>query len=146
MNHKQEEMPLFFKEMLQELIKRRNKLIQMEKATKIWTYFCLGCIAALVLLAFYAFSFGAFKSGFNYHKLFQIDPMTIFLVLLVAIGIAQVRYFQKKEKKAEKEYEELRAEVIEKTPELWEADGTWVKRHKLFKQIGKQHDINLFYK
>ena len=71
MNHKQEEMPLFFKEMLQELIKRRNKLIQMEKATKIWTYFCLGCIAALVLLAFYAFSFGAFKSGFNYHKLFH---------------------------------------------------------------------------
>ncbi|MED1561274.1 hypothetical protein AJ85_13335 [Alkalihalobacillus alcalophilus ATCC 27647 = CGMCC 1.3604] len=140
------EVPAFFDEMLQELIKRKKKLDKMEKSLKIWSIFVLSALAIISVIALYSFLFGRLRTGFSYHQLLQMDSSTIFLILLLVTGIFQVRYFQKKEKKAEKEFEELRFEMIDKSPEIWNDDIQWKKRHRFFKAIEKRHDINLFYK
>ena len=47
--------------------------------------------------------------------------------------------------KAEKEYQLLRCEIIQKSKLLWENESEWKNRHKVFEMMKNNFDINLYH-
>jgi len=68
--------------------------------------------------------------------------LTLFFIAFTLFGSVKV-IFEKKEK-SEKEYHALRCEIIEKSKNLWKGDK-WNQRHRVFEQMKKKYDINLYH-
>lgn len=132
--------------LLNELVARKHKWEVVEKAKARWSLFLLGCLALLVF-AVYRLIFGT-GAVFS-HRLISVlttDPFFIGAMGLCAIGYWQLRFFSKKEDKAEKEYEELRLDIITRSPELWEDDRSWKKREQTYDFMKRVHGVNLYHK
>ena len=74
------------------------------------------------------------------------DIFFMVFVIIIVLCLLQLKYSKKKFEKAEKEFESLRMEVIERTVELWENEEHWKNRHKVFEVMEKEYDINLYHK
>ncbi|MBS4217282.1 DUF2663 family protein [Bacillus sp. FJAT-49711] len=68
--------------------------------------------------------------------------LTLFFIAFTLFGSVKV-IFEKKEK-TEKEYHALRCEIIDKSKDLWKGDK-WNQRHRVFEQMKKKYDINLYH-
>ena len=51
---------------------------------------------------------------------------------------------QQKDKK-EKEYQELRCEIVNRSKDLWKKEEHWKNRHIDFEAMKKTYDINLYH-
>lgn len=138
--------PVIVKVMLEELVKRKDKLEKMEKAKMRWSLYALFCLAILFLLGFQVFSSHHVSFNTNVLSLIVTHPYMLFLLLLLSIGFIQIRFFTKKSTKAEKEFEALREELIIRSTELWEEDIEWEAREDVFSYMKKEFDINLYHK
>ncbi|MEB1806891.1 MAG: YpbF family protein [Bacillaceae bacterium] len=100
------------------------------------TLMCLGLGVIFMLLQGAALNFlTLITSGFLYLYI------GLFLICLLFMKNAK-----KKLDKAEKEYEELRSEVIDRQEQLWDTAELWRKRHELFKFLNEEYKVNLFHK
>ncbi|WP_062046738.1 DUF2663 family protein [Bacillus sp. JCM 19034] len=132
--------------MLKELIERKSKV---EKWKNYQTYCGYGtCFLLLLLLAISYFTFSQPAFSFHYSILTQLTDETLFIFALLLIGfnLLLLQYFHKKTIKTEKEYEELREELIDRNSELWEEDTGWQAREHVFQYLKTNHDINLYFK
>lgn len=68
----------------------------------------------------------------------------IFLLLLAFSLFGAVKIVFEKKAKSEKDYHALRCEVIDKSGDLWKGEQ-WEKRHKIYEQMKKKYDINLYH-
>jgi hypothetical protein len=98
---------------------------------------------------------------FFYMKFFIIDPYSssiermfsvivkdstlfgLFCLLLIFSGTSS--YLKKRKDKAEKEYHDLRIEIIQKSPLNWKYPFGWEERDNVFKTMKKEKDINLYH-
>ncbi|GAF65335.1 DUF2663 family protein [Alkalihalobacillus trypoxylicola] len=136
--------PKYFQFMLTELINRKKKMDKHEKAKINWSIFVFTSMAIAFIYIIYTYFIHTAST--NIRQFFTLNTSTILLIMITTLGVLQVKYFKKKEEKAEKEYEELRLEIIERSPEFWQEDQDWSKRHLIFTQIKSENDINLFHK
>ncbi|MFC0472933.1 DUF2663 family protein [Halalkalibacter kiskunsagensis] len=138
--------PEIVKVMLDELVTRKNKLEKMERAKLRWSLYAMFCAAVFLLFGSKVLS--SQQLSFNTNILDTIigHPLILALMLLLSIGFIQLRFFVKKAKKAEKEFEELREEFIDRSSELWPNDTDWESREALYSYVKKEHDINLYHK
>ncbi|WP_332693448.1 DUF2663 family protein [Halalkalibacter lacteus] len=138
--------PEIVKVMLEELVTRKNKLEKMEKAKLRWALFVMLCVA--IFLLFGSRVLTSQQLSFNTNILAAIigHPLILALMLLLSIGFFQLHFFVKKVKKAEKEFDELREEFIDRSSELWPNDTDWESREALYSFVKKEHDINLYHK
>ncbi len=75
-----------------------------------------------------------------------VDHFSHFLFLAAAIGLyGYMVLIKKKLDKAEKEFQLLRCEIINKSKQLWEKEEEWKNRHKVFEMMKKNYDINLYH-
>ncbi|MCR2820264.1 YpbF family protein [Lederbergia panacisoli] len=132
------------KQMLQNLI---NKRIKYNRYKNIH-----------FLLLSFAFLFGFFVFSLFYKATIETSTnsvldtfsilvkrnhfLTLFFIAFTLFGSVKV-IFEKKEK-SEKEYHALRCEIIEKSKDLWKGDK-WNQRHRVFEQMKKKYDINLYH-
>jgi len=68
----------------------------------------------------------------------------IFVGILVTVHY-RIKFIDKKAEKAEKEYNALRCEIIQRSEELWPEGEKRNNRHRFFKEMLEKHDINLYY-
>ncbi|WP_227936154.1 DUF2663 family protein [Alkalihalobacillus deserti] len=136
--------PEVVKIMLEELVDRKNKVEKMEKAKIRWSLFLMFCAAIFCLFGYQTFQ----QTNLNSNILSTLieQPIILMLMLLLSVGFIQLHFFGKKEKKAEKEFDELREEIITRSPEFWERDVTWELRETVYSYMKKEHDINLYHK
>ncbi|WP_216831657.1 DUF2663 family protein [Alkalihalobacterium elongatum] len=100
------------------------------------TLLCLGLGVVYILLQGTSLNFlTLITNGFVYFYI------ALFLICLIFMKNAK-----KKLDKAEKEYEELRSEVIDRQEQLWDTKELWTKRHELFSLLNKEYSVNLFHK
>ncbi|GAE35892.1 DUF2663 family protein [Halalkalibacter akibai] len=130
--------------MLEELVARKNKVEKMEKAKMRWSLFAMGCAAIFFLFGYKAF--GNVGMSNNILNVLLGSPLILVLLLLLSIGFIQLNFFVKKTTKAEKEFDELREELISRSTELWETDDTWESREAVYSFMKREHDINLYHK
>jgi hypothetical protein len=66
--------------------------------------------------------------------------MAITAILYGAMNVLR----QQKDKK-EKEYQELRCEIVNRSKDLWKKEEHWKNRHFDFEVMKKTYDINLYH-
>ena len=137
---------LVVKVMAEELISRQRKMNKLEKARIIWTSFLLGCLLIFVFFGYKIYNWKGLAFSGEYLSAFTSYPLFILLILVLVIAFIQLNIFEKKGKKAEKEFEELRAEFIDRNAELWEKDRDWKNREEVYSYMKKEYDINLYHK
>ncbi len=68
----------------------------------------------------------------------------VFVGMLITVHY-RIKFIDKKTEKAEKEYNALRCEIIQRSEELWPEGEKRNNRHRFFKEMIEKHDINLYY-
>ncbi|AOH55551.1 hypothetical protein ABE28_014425 [Peribacillus muralis] len=133
------------KQMLQNVVDRKKKFEALKKkhmkslwATMIVAGFFLIYLYLNIVVP-YSYSFFTMFSVF-------VDHFSHFLFLASAIGLyGYMVMIKKKLDKAEKEFQLLRCEIINKSKQLWEKEEEWKSRHKVFEMMKKNFDINLYH-
>ncbi|MDQ0161503.1 DUF2663 family protein [Aeribacillus alveayuensis] len=133
------------KQMLQELVKRKRVYEQVKNRCKGWQ-FLFFILTSLFFLYLYFFLYVPYNGqiGFVIHA-FITESKHIFYILLLGSCYGMIFYYKKKEEKKEKEYHELRCEIIEKSTDLWKSDDAWREREDVFAMMKQQYDINLYF-
>jgi hypothetical protein len=132
------------KQMLHNLIERKQKFDNFKKRhlilmwTSVFISFLFMYYLSRVLFNPYSFSFEALVSAFVSSSLF----INLSLLCIGLFGATKVLYTKKE--KAEKEYHELRCEIIDRSKDLWK-DEAWKKRHKIYELMKSEWDINLYH-
>ncbi|WP_253191925.1 DUF2663 family protein [Bacillus sp. VT-16-64] len=132
------------KKMIQNLIERKLKFDRYKNI-----HFFLLTIACLYCLAI---GYVCYEYFIIPHDLSAIEAVSAimgtayfaYLFIIGALLFGSVKIFYERKEKAEKEYQELRCEIIDKSKDLWHEDS-WGDRYQVFEQIKRQYDINLFH-
>ncbi|WP_040208312.1 DUF2663 family protein [Neobacillus jeddahensis] len=133
------------KQMLENVRKRKTKF---DKA-KMWHYFSIygTLFGAFVFIVYfyltiykhYSFSFLSMLSAtLN-------DTVAMFLLVLSMIGFGTMNLLKQQKEKKEKEYQELRCEIVDRSKDLWKREEEWKNRHFVFEVMKKHYDINLYH-
>lgn len=126
---------------IEALIEQKKKLDKIQEKASIWKWvtILLACSYLLFLV-----SEQNMLEGFILDSLLNNTiHLTFLLLILMNYGILVT--LKKKIDKRKDDYESLRAEVINRSEELWSNEQAWRSRHQLFEQLKQEHDINLYY-
>ncbi|GHH98153.1 YpbF family protein [Neobacillus kokaensis] len=133
------------KQMLENLRKRKVKFDVAEKRHFISVYGTLG----LAFLFFCYFYFNiANHYSYSFFAMFSAslkDSMNMFLLAVTLISYGMMNVLRQQKDKKEKEYQELRCEIVNRSTDLWKGEKEWKNRHLIFELMKKQYDINLFH-
>ncbi|KAB7672907.1 DUF2663 family protein [Bacillus sp. B1-b2] len=87
----------------------------------------------------YSYSFASMFSAYVSHI------FNLYALIIVIGSFGFVNVLKQKREKAEKEYHELRCEIIDKSKDLITNSDTWENRHEIYNVLKNQYDINLFH-
>lgn len=132
------------KQMLQHLIEKKLKYNRYKNIHFI-------VFSTAILYGFFIFYF-IYKTGIEPYSYSMLDAFSVliekshFLMLIVIAFVlfGSVKIIFEKKEKSEKEFHALRCEIIEKSKDLWKGES-WKERHKIFEQMKKNYDINLYH-
>ncbi|WP_043933573.1 YpbF family protein [Bacillus sp. EB01] len=133
------------KEMLNNVVKRKKKFDEAKLKHYASITALLGVTAMyLAYLYFsivvpYSYSFYAMFSSFVGNSL-----NFFFFVLTGSLYGLMILLKQQSDKK-EKEYHELRCEIVDRSKDLWKKEEEWKSRHIVFDMMKKEYDINLYH-
>lgn len=133
------------KQMLENVRKRKKKFDD----TKRWHY--LSIYATL----FFAFSFFVYfyftiAEQYSYSFLAMLsatlnDGINIYLLALTILGFGAMNLLKQQKEKKEKEYQDLRCEIVDRSKDLWKKEEEWKHRHLVFEMMKNNYDINLYH-
>lgn len=131
-------------QMLHNLIDKKRKF---DKAKKEHLYTLWGTLFASFFFLYYMTKFVLSPYSNSFATMFSVFVsnslhLIMTLILVVLFGATKI-LFEKKEKK-EKEFHDLRCEVIDRSKDLWKEEA-WKKRHHVYDKLKKEWDINLFH-
>ncbi|RWR15007.1 DUF2663 family protein [Siminovitchia fortis] len=132
------------KRMIQHLIEKKMKYDHYKNTHFfILSFFILYCLTLL----FICYTLVIVPNGYSIMNSITALLGTNHLILLFLMAVllfgALKFYFEKKEK-AETEFHDLRCEIIEKSQDIWNEEH-WPSRHRVFDEMKKKYDINLYY-
>lgn len=133
------------KKILEALIDNKEKLDKINKWKTFWKWITLSGVAVYL---FYLLNIGSILSQSNTSYLFQElfnNGIHFFFILFMLTNYGILMTLNKIADKRKDDYESLRAEVINRSEELWGNSNFWDLRHHLFEQLKKEYDINLYH-
>lgn len=133
------------KRMLQSVIDKKRKLDKINEKEKKVRRMLLGCLALICLYIFLSFqqlSLITYRAAFSFVLSSVSHLVMILVVFSLYYYLLQIR---KKSEKTEKEFHDLRCEVIQKSPNLWGDAEKWEARQHVFSMMKKEYDVNLYY-
>jgi hypothetical protein len=133
------------KQMLQSVIERKKKfdIAKKQHIVSIWA-----SMSSAALLFLYLYFFIAYPYSYSFFAMFSVfvDNFNHFIFLVATFGFYGYMIFLKQKRdKAEKEYQGLRCEIIDRSKDLWKQEAAWKNRHKVFEMMKKNYDINLYH-
>lgn len=133
------------KQMLQSLVERKRKH-ETYKQKLIFFQLLTVTEAVLFLTCFYLIVHTKNGADPSLFLFYFFQPGNVPAVLLLGGSFATCLFLKRKEEKAEKEFHELRCEIIDKSTDLWKNPVEWQHRDKVFAIMKKEYHINLYYK
>ncbi|WP_110113000.1 YpbF family protein [Bacillus sp. CGMCC 1.16541] len=133
------------KYMLQSVIERKKKFDGLKRKEKRLTFAFLG---ALILFGCYLFFSLSHLSMFSISGVIGFilnETYHLFMILAVMSLYVHLLQVHKKGEKAEKEFHDLRCEIIQKSKDLWPTHEKWESRHNVFELMKNEYDINLYH-
>ncbi|WP_160721404.1 DUF2663 family protein [Bacillus sp. USDA818B3_A] len=133
------------KQMLENVRKRKKKFDDIKK----WHYFSIyGTLffAFIFIVYFYL----TFVRSYSFSFLAMLsavlnDSVAVYLLAITIIGFGAMNLLKQQKDKKEKEYQELRCEIVDRSKDLWKKEEQWKNRHIVFEKMKKQYDINLYH-
>jgi hypothetical protein len=130
---------------INDLQKLKKKHQKKEKELK----FYKGAMYVIVaLFVAYLLIFTVFPHRFYYSSMISVLINNVYHYVFVGLLVTihyRLKFLDKKVDKAEKEYDILRREVIQRTEELWPEGEKWDNRYLFFKEMKEKYGINLYY-
>jgi hypothetical protein len=133
------------KQMLENVRKRKIKFDTAKRLHYLSIY-------SLLLFAFLFFSYFYFmiakQYSYSFFAMFSAsvsDAINISLMAVTAILYGAMNVLRQQKDKKEKEYQELRCEIVNRSKDLWKKEEHWKSRHVDFDVMKKTYDINLYH-
>lgn len=133
------------KKILENVVKRKKKFdfYKQRHNKTIWITVLLVSIFFIYIYFTvakpYSYSFAAMFSAF-------VNDTNNLLLLVVTVGMyGYMNLLKGKMDKAEKEFHDLRCEIVDRSKDLWRKEEAWNNRHLVFEMMKKQYDINLYH-
>jgi hypothetical protein len=131
--------------MLDNVRKRKKKFDQSKRfhTLVIWATLITASIyfvyLYITIVKPYSYSFAAMFSAF-------VNDSRHLYFIVATVGLYGLMNVQKqKTDKKEKEFHELRCEIVDRSKDLWKKDDAWKNRHVIFEMMKKNYDINLYH-
>lgn len=131
------------KHILQSLINKKLKYNRYKNA-----YFIL--FSSSLLFSLFAFFMMYRETSHISYTVFDAfstilnKDIFLYLLFIAFVLLGSVKIVHEKKEKLEKEFHDLRCEIIDKSKDLWKNDN-WHKRHIVFEYMKKKYDINLYH-
>jgi hypothetical protein len=133
------------KQMLENVRKRKVKFDTAKRLHYLSIY-------SMLLFAFLFFSYFYFtiakQYSYSFFAMFSAsvgDAINISLLAITAILYGAMNVLRQQKDKKEKEYQELRCEIVNRSKDLWKKEEHWKNRHVDFEIMKKIYDINLYH-
>jgi hypothetical protein len=133
------------KQMLENVRKRKDKFDTAKRLHYLSIY-------SMLLFAFLFFSYFYFiiakQYSYSFFAMFSAsvsDAINISLLAITAILYGAMNVLRQQKDKKEKEYQELRCEIVNRSKDLWKKEEHWKNRHIDFEIMKKTYDINLYH-
>ncbi|MGG3470819.1 YpbF family protein [Neobacillus pocheonensis] len=133
------------KQALENVRKRKEKFDRFKRRHKlsIWGTIILASSFFIYLYvtvaSVYSYSFAEMFSAF-------VNDSRNFTFLVFTVGMyGTMNLLKEKKDKAEKEYHELRCEIVDRSKDYWKKEEEWKSRHLVFEVMKKHYDINLYH-
>lgn len=128
---------------IEALIEAKQKEEKAEKAMMKWgLFFLVVLIGGIIYIALKLMS----VEVSSYLSLLLSDMV---IVIWIAALFFCFYYFDQKSKKfekAEKDFEELKEDVIDRSSDIWNSEALEVKRIAQYHELKNKYDINLYHK
>jgi hypothetical protein len=133
------------KQMLENVRKRKEKF---DKSKRLHTLFIWATITTssiyfaylyITIAKLYSYSFAAMFSAF-------VNDSNNLTFLILTVGLyGFMNVLKQKMDKKEKEFHELRCEIVDRSKDLWKKEEEWKNRHVIFEMMKNNYDINLYH-
>ncbi|MBS4215825.1 MULTISPECIES: DUF2663 family protein [Neobacillus] len=133
------------KQVLENVRKKKGKFDKAEKLHYLSIYSTL--LMAAVFFCYFYFAIAKYYS-YSFFAMFSAslnDSVIIFLMAITIIGYGSMNILKQQKDKKEKEYQELRAEIADRSKDFWKKEEEWKNRHIVFAMMKKNYDINLYH-
>ncbi|WP_223703501.1 DUF2663 family protein [Sutcliffiella deserti] len=132
------------KRTLQLLVGKKKKFDQFKRREWLWrlsTFFTFGLFLVYIYY-FIMLNSSSYSDMFGY---FFNRPIHLPVVMFIAFQLGMVKYLLYKKEKAEKEYHDLRKEMVKRSDDFWAQPEEWKQRHLVFEMMKREFDINLYH-
>jgi hypothetical protein len=133
------------KQILENVVKRKRKfeLYKKRHTVTIWVTLLLVSLfflyMYLTIASHYSYSFAAMFSAF-------VSDTNNLTFLVATVGMyGYMNLLKGKKEKAEKEFHDLRCEIVDRSKDFWKKEEAWKNRHLVFEMMKKNYDINLYH-
>ena len=133
------------KQILNNVVKRKKKfdLFKRRHTNAVWVTLTMAFIYLAYLYftiaRIYSNSFAAMFSAF-------VHDSKNLTFLIVTVGMyGYMNLLKEKMEKAEKEFHDLRCEIVDRSKDLWKKEEAWNNRHLVFEMMKNNYDINLYH-
>jgi hypothetical protein len=133
------------KEMLENVRKRKRKF---DNAKKLHNYFIMATLMAAFIFLNYFYFYIAKQNSYSFFSIFSAsinDMVNMLLLGLTILMYGTMNILKQQREKKEKEYHDLRCEIVDRSKDLWKKEGYWENRHLVFEMMKKNYDINLYH-
>ncbi|WP_416149680.1 DUF2663 family protein [Salipaludibacillus sp. HK11] len=74
------------------------------------------------------------------------DPVVLVFMTLLGISYVNLQNIKFKFEKAEKDYDQLKEDMIDRASEIWSTPEKWKERARIFNELKTKYDINIYHK
>ncbi|WP_342432161.1 DUF2663 family protein [Neobacillus sp. FSL H8-0543] len=133
------------KQMLENVRKRKQKFDEAKK----WHFFTIYSTLFFAFLFFSYFYLTVAKIySYSFFAMFSAavnDSVNVLLFFVTLSLFGAMNVLKQQKEKKEKEYQELRCEIVDRSKDLWKKEDQWGNRHIIFEMMKKNYDINLYH-
>lgn len=132
------------KELLQKVVMKKQKFDRYKKRH----HYSIWCTMLLMTLYLIYLKMTVVQTSVHFAAMFSAyvnDSINLYFLVLTVGSFGLMNLLKEKREKAEKEYHDLRCEIIDRSKDLWKKEDEWKNRHLVFEMMKQKYDINLYH-
>lgn len=133
------------KHMIEQLISRKKQLKKMQQLHLIILLITFIFTLVAIIYFYYQLSINYSETIIDFFFNIVTSPSNLSLFIILSCCFASLKFVSEQVQKLDDDFDNLRIEIIEKSPDLWRSDEAWQNRHEIFEKISEKFDINLYY-
>ncbi|CAG9623503.1 DUF2663 family protein [Sutcliffiella rhizosphaerae] len=132
------------KQTLQLLVNKKRKFDNFKKRELRWRIACCLTLGLFIGYIYYFLFHQSYSTAASISYFFD-RSVHLWIVMFIGFQLGMIKYLLYKKDKTEKEYHDLRKEMVKRSDDYWSQPEDWKQRHLVYDMMKKEFDINLFH-